>query len=98
MNTEQTKNHTIIRKRIHFTGTVQGVGFRYRARYAASGCGVTGWVKNEWDGSVQMEAQGTNEQINQVLKMINAGSYIRIDQLEYKEIPVEKEERGFHIR
>jgi len=89
---------TIIRKRIQFTGAVQGVGFRYRARYAASGCGVTGWVKNEWDGSVLMEAQGTNEQINQVLKLINAGSYIRIDRLDYKEIPVEEDERGFHVR
>lgn len=88
----------IIRKRIQFTGAVQGVGFRYRARYAASGCGVTGWVKNEWDGTVLMEAQGTNEQINQVLKLINAGSYIRIDRLDYKEIPVEEDERGFHVR
>jgi acylphosphatase len=37
----------IIRKEIKFTGDVQGVGFRYRAKYAAGGCAVTGWVRNE---------------------------------------------------
>lgn len=92
------EENKVIRKEIRFTGEVQGVGFRYRARYAASGCGVIGWVKNEWDGSVLMEAQGTQRQINEMLKLINQGSYIRIDRLDYHEIPVEEFSRGFHIR
>ena len=71
----------MIRKAFRFTGAVQGVGFRYRAQYAANGCRVTGWVKNEWDGSVLMEAQGTEEHINEMLKLINEGSYIRIDRM-----------------
>lgn len=87
-----------IRKKFHFTGSVQGVGFRYRARHAATGCGVTGWVKNEWDGSVLMEAQGTNDQINGMLKLINRSSYIVIDRMQYEEIPIEEHENGFHIR
>ena len=90
--------HKIIRKEIRFEGAVQGVGFRYTAKYAASGCGVTGWVKNEWDGSVLMEAQGTNSQINEMLKLINQGRYIRIDNIAYHEIPVDESERGFHVR
>lgn len=88
----------MIRKAFRFTGAVQGVGFRYRAQYAANGCRVTGWVKNEWDGSVIMEAQGTEEQINEMLKLINEGSYIRIDRMEYHEIPLDEQERGFHVR
>lgn len=88
----------MIRKAFRFTGAVQGVGFRYRAQYAANGCRVTGWVKNEWDGSVLMEAQGTEEQINEMLKLINEGSYIRIDRMEYHEIPLDEQERGFHVR
>ena len=95
---EDKDAYSIIRKEIRFTGAVQGVGFRYRAKYAASGCGVTGWVKNEWDGSVIMEAQGTDEQINEMLKLINEGSYIRIDRMEYHEIPLDEKERGFHVR
>ena len=88
----------MIRKAFRFTGAVQGEGFRYRAQYAANGCRVTGWVKNEWDGSVIMEAQGTEEQINEMLELINEGSYIRIDRMEYHEIPLDEKERGFHVR
>lgn len=87
-----------IRKHIKFTGRVQGVGFRYRAKYAASGVGATGWVKNEWDGTVEMEVQGTSEQINTVLKMINQSEYIVIDSMDTKEIPPEEQEYGFHVR
>lgn len=88
----------MIRKVFKFTGSVQGVGFRYRAQYAANGLRVTGWVKNEWDGSVSMEAQGSEEQINEMLKLINQGSYIQIDRMEYYEIPVVEDERSFHVR
>ena len=45
-----------IRRHIIFYGYVQGVGFRYRASYIANRFGVTGWVKNCIDGSVEMEA------------------------------------------
>ena len=44
-----------VRKHIFFAGCVQGVGFRYRALYAARGLGLTGWVQNLWDGRVEME-------------------------------------------
>lgn len=42
----------MIRKRFVFNGRVQGVGFRYLTRRAADLIGVTGWVRNERDGSV----------------------------------------------
>lgn len=88
----------IIRKHIRFTGRVQGVGFRYRANYAANGLGVTGWVKNEWDGSVEMEAQGSKEQIDKMLKLINKSPYIQIDNMDTKVIPIEENERSFRVR
>ena len=50
-------NETVIRKKIVFYGWVQGVGFRYRAYHAANSFGATGWVKNNYDGSVSMEIQ-----------------------------------------
>ena len=46
------------RRRYTITGQVQGVGFRYRARYAAQTLDLTGWVQNEDDGSVTLEVQG----------------------------------------
>ncbi len=85
----------MIRRHINFTGSVQGVGFRWRARHAADLYGCTGWVRNERDGSVTMEIQGTEQQIDLVLRAINAGMYIGIDFMESREIPMDETERGF---
>ena len=83
---------------IHVKGIVQGVGFRYRAKHAASGMCVTGWVRNEGDGSVEMEVQGTEEAINRMLVMINRSNYIQIDTIECREIPPKEQERTFQVR
>jgi len=46
------------RKHVYYSGTVQGVGFRYTARRLARGRGVTGFVRNLADGRVEMAAEG----------------------------------------
>ena len=51
----------MIRRRYRATGRVQGVGFRYTVMQAAKASGLTGWVRNEYDGSVITELQGTEE-------------------------------------
>ena len=88
----------LIRKSIHFYGQVQGVGFRYRAKIAASSLGVTGWVHNEYDGSVSMEIQGTEAQIDEVILSVERGTYVRITNMDVKSIPVVENERGFRTR
>ena len=80
-----------------FTGRVQGVGFRYRAYHAAHSLGLTGWVRNEPDGSVTMEVQGEQHVIDSMLGMIKNSSYIRIDNLQSTEIPLNSEEPSFKI-
>ena len=87
----------MIRRHLVFRGWVQGVGFRWRARQAAQLHGATGWVKNEYDGSVVMEIQGTEEQIDSVILAIERGTYIQIDNIESRTIPVIPDERGFHM-
>ena len=84
----------LTRKRIVFTGSVQGVGFRWRARHAADLYGCTGWVRNEWDGSVIMEIQGEESSIDQVILAIRRGAYVRIENMSVKTLPPE-EEWGF---
>ena len=85
----------MIRKHIIFSGRVQGVGFRYLAKYAAQMYACTGWVRNEWDGSVVMEIQGEEENIDQVILAIDSGSYVRIESMDVKRIPLVERERGF---
>lgn len=86
---------TVIRKHITFEGWVQGVGFRYRACHAADRCGCTGWVRNEFDGSVTMEIQGEEEQIEEVIRAIEAGRYIRIENMTVKTVPTDPDEYRF---
>ena len=85
----------IVRRRIRFYGWVQGVGFRWRARHAAGRFGATGWVRNEDDGTVTMEIQGTEAQIDQVLRAIEQGAYIRVERMEARRVPADPDERGF---
>ena len=85
----------MIRKHIVFTGQVQGVGFRWRARQATQLYGCTGWCRNDWDGSVTMEIQGTEDAIDQVLRSIESGRYVRIQNLDVTPLFPEPDERGF---
>ena len=89
---------TVLRKRLVFRGDVQGVGFRWRARHAAAAVGATGWVRNDWDGGVTMELQGSEAQIDRVLRSLAQGLYIRIENMDVRTIPVEPDEHGFVTR
>ena len=85
----------MVRKRIIFYGSVQGVGFRWRARNAAEHFSCTGWAKNEWDGSVSMEIQGEKENIDKVIMAIEKGTFVRIDNMDVKTLPAVEREYGF---
>lgn len=87
-----------IRKHYIFEGKVQGVGFRYRASYAARGLGLSGWVRNCADGTVEMEVQGSEVQINRMLSLIQQDRYIRIDQLHASILTMKENEYGFHVK
>ena len=87
-----------VRKHFYFYGNVQGVGFRSRARWMASGLGLTGWVKNEWDGSVEMEVQGDPNKINDLILYLQAQRFIQIEEMDEKKIPLQEEETAFRER
>lgn len=88
---------SIKRRRINFKGRVQGVGFRYRASYAAQNLGLTGWVKNEWDETVTMEVQGEEEKIDKLVERLYNERYIRIDGMGVLSLPVVEGEKMFKI-
>ena len=87
----------MVRTHIFFSGDVQGVGFRYRSFYIAQSLGLTGWVENLWDGRVEMEVQGSEASIREMLARIRQQRWINVTDMEITEIPCE-EERGFKIR
>lgn len=80
-----------------FTGRVQGVGFRYKVCYVARHRGMTGFARNEYDGSVTVELQGTREQIDDLIEILQHDSYIRIDSILREQMELQ-EEKGFQIR
>jgi len=89
------------RVRMVFRGQVQGVGFRWTAQRVAHEVGLTGWVRNEHDGSVTMEAQGTDEMISEFFGLFNR-SYARypinyvIDDKE--DLPIDPTDVDFEVR
>ena len=95
---KQEKNMAEIRKRLNFRGRVQGVGFRYKAKYLAKSLGLTGWVRNEYDGTVTLEIQGRPKLVDKMLHGLNHDSFIEIDWIDGKDLPVDEEERSFQVR
>ena len=86
-----------IRKHIYFYGRVQGVGFRYYAVQKANQLGLTGWVRNLSDGSVEMEVEGQEPLIDQLIIFLQNRTYIWIENIKVKTIPL-KNENGFFER
>jgi acylphosphatase len=67
------------RLHIYYSGSVQGVGFRFVAQGAARSFGITGWVKNLEDGRVEMVCEGEPAALNKFLDKIKDvfGGYIK---------------------
>lgn len=64
-----------VRAHVIITGRVQGVFFRMETQRAARGIGgITGWVRNKRDGSVEAVFEGDKAQIDKVLEWCHVGS------------------------
>jgi acylphosphatase len=61
------------RFRASVRGRVQGVGFRAFAAREARRLGVNGWVRNEYDGSVSVEAEGDDQAVEAFLGWLRHG-------------------------
>lgn len=86
-----------MKKRKHFVfyGDVQGVGFRWKACQLAKQYDLTGWVRNEYDGTVTMEAQGENMALFVMIGRLKEDRWIRVDHMDVEEIPLTDNERSF---
>ena len=75
-----------VTKRLKVLGQVQGVGYRYAAYYAANNNGVTGWVRNCRDGSVEAVVQGEPEAVQEFITWAKKGPGLaRVDNVDVTE-------------
>ncbi len=86
-------------KRYHiiFKGRVQGVGFRYTSKRIADRYGLTGTVKNLYDGNVECFIQGEEKDIDEFIEELNNQSYIRIESMDKSEVDIKDNESSYNI-
>jgi acylphosphatase len=79
-------------------GRVQGVGFRFHTVDAAVALGLTGWVANRYDDSVEVVAEGPHVQLQQLLEMLQHGpSMARVDHVQHEFLPATQKFKRFSI-
>ena len=62
-----------MRRRVIVHGFVQGVGYRYTARHEAMRLGVSGWIRNRADGTVEAEIEGDEASVTAMLDWLATG-------------------------
>jgi len=82
-----------------FRGRVQGVGFRAFALEQGRRRALKGWVKNDWDGSVKVLAEGEDPVLGSFLEALKAGpSLARVDGVDVAWEPAQNNLSAFAIR
>lgn len=87
-----------VRRRYRFSGLVQGVGFRWEAKMLAGQLGLTGWVRNEYDGTVTVEAEGRAAELDGFLRAIRSVPRFDISDIQMEELPPAGDEKTFGVR
>lgn len=86
------------RVRVVVRGLVQGVGFRHNTRQKARTLGLIGYVCNVPDGSVETEAEGTPEAIEEFVRWLGSGpSHSKIESVDVNELEPTAKEDSFEI-
>ena len=85
-------------KRYIVRGRVQGVGFRWFVEREAHMLGIAGWVRNNQDGSVEVRAQGTRDQLSRLHSRLREGPRAsRVDAVEVSEESPVKNLSSFRV-
>ncbi len=87
------------RVRAIVTGRVQGVSYRASTASAARRLGVVGWVRNRSDGSVELEAEGTEQQVSALLEWCKEGPpAARVAGVAVEELAASGADKAFSVR
>jgi len=86
-------------RRFLVSGVVQGVGFRYYTKKQALSLTLVGWVRNRPDGTVEIEARGRRDQLDQMYSWLQHGpAAARVTGVEVMDIEMDKVPEEFSIR
>lgn len=89
---------TTLRAHIFISGRVQGVSFRWFTQRKAVELGLTGWVRNLWDGRVEAVFEGEEEAVRQGVTWCHAGEPpARVNHVEVTYHPPTAEFHSFRI-
>lgn len=79
-------------------GVVQGVSFRWYTRQEAERLGLVGWVRNEADGTVRLEVQGPEEDVEALIAWLQHGpTHARVTRVDVADVPVTHADIDFAI-
>jgi acylphosphatase len=88
-----------VRLRAIVHGRVQGVSFRYYTRQQAQQLDVTGYVRNRWDGTVEVVAEGSRQSVDQLLSWLHRGpSMALVEKVDAQWLPCAGEFQRFEVR
>ena len=89
---------TVKRALLVIKGRVQGVFFRATTQDEAVRLGLTGWVRNLWNGDVEALFEGEEETVKEMIVWCHHGpSYARVDKVEVKWDEATGEFRSFQV-
>jgi acylphosphatase len=84
---------------VTITGRVQGVGYRASCQREAAARGLSGWVRNRWDGAVEALIEGEAAAVDAMLDWCRAGPPMAyVSGVEINIAPDALPERGFRVR
>jgi acylphosphatase len=87
-----------VRYDMTFTGTVQGVGFRYTTVTVAQGYDVSGWVRNEPNGSVRCVVEGPKPELDRFVASVKQAMQGNINDVAIVQSNATGEFNGFTLR
>lgn len=84
-------------REMKFTGSVQGVGFRWTAKRIADSMGLSGWVRNDPDGGVTLALEGVEDELNEFMDRLDQALGCHIAGVATKEMRPGKNRHGFDV-
>ncbi len=92
-------DENVVGKHMIVHGKVQGVGFRHFTKQQADYSGIKGWVRNNMDGTVEIEAAGTPDNLESFTEALKEGNgYSKVENIETEESGKATTYRKFQVK